>query len=336
MQFFDGYEQFRTGDNPGTYMRMAGYEASGVIGAGGGRQGNSTALYCLNSWFSRDWTWSGNTVSFGVAVMQTGRGALFSLAVGEDYITCYTDPVSGLVTLRWKPVNPGAPSDTEATVGYVTPIPGRWYYYEATIDRAAKTLTVFVNGKQDVSFTIPTPIIDAPTFSIIMNPWHHMPWPVMPEGQKYTETTRVFDDSYVQDGGRIGAIQISGRLPSSDIQRQWGVSSADPTSAHYVMVGTLPPDTTNRFIYTGENNKTDLFKSSGTLPDTGAIISQGIVALVRKATADPVSIIAKVDGQAVTFSNIGRSWEYRYAVMSASGYDKTAIEAATFGVTSQL
>jgi hypothetical protein len=47
-------------------------------------------------------------------------------------------------------------------------------------------------------------------------------------------------------------------------------------------------------------------------------------------------VIANIDGNTVTMSNISRGWEYRYTLMSPNGYDKAGIEAAEFGVRSVI
>lgn len=332
-QFFDGYEQFRTVDSPSSAMGWAGYTVRGDISAGGGRIGSSVALITLKSAFEREWAWGGDLLTVGFACRQAARGPIFGLkagaATGRDnpFILAYVDPVSALVTLTT--------GDDLSDVGYVTPLPGRWYFYEFEINRAAKTVQVFVNGKADVSYPLPDQIAASASVRMVFNPFDMMPGG-FPSDSPYIEDAKTFDDMYAQDGGRIGPIQISGRLPTGDRTTEWGTSSSDPSGAHFSMVGTLPPSVSDRFIYTGTTDKTDSFISAQTLPDNGAIISQGVIALVRKSTADPVSVIANVDGNAVSMDNISRKWEYRYTLMPAGGYDKTAIEAAEFGVKSVI
>ncbi|EEN0389526.1 hypothetical protein CVQ90_20410 [Salmonella enterica subsp. enterica serovar Bareilly] len=332
--YFDGYEQFRSTDtsNPGTFMRLAGYTVRGAISAGLGRLPASIGLYTLNSAYERDWTWGGDTLTIGFACKQQARGALFGLKVGDatgrdvPHVVVYTDPVSALVTIQTGP--------DQSEVGYVTPIPTRWYYYEVVMNRATKVIEVFVNGKSDVAYTLPDVIAASAVVRMVFNPFDMLP--SFPADANYKEDTKVFDDMYAQDGGRLGAIQISGRLPDGDRDTEWGVAGPNPTAAHNQMVGRLPPDMANMYIYTGTNDRHDSFVSSAKLPDNGAILAQGLIALVRKATADPVSIIANIDSHTVTLSNIGRNWEYRYAQFTTSGYDRAAIEAAEFGVRSVI
>lgn len=329
-QFFDGYEQFRTTDIPNGPMSMAKYITRGPLSAGGGRLGNSIGISTLNSAYERDWTWSGDTLTIGFACQQFNqRGALFGVKIGDEtgvdvpHIVAYTDPTSALITLQ--------SGVDQLEVGYVTPLPGRWYYYEVVMNRTTKVIQVWVNGKADVAYTLPNEIAAAATIRLVFNPFDMMAGVV-----DFIEDAKIFDDMYARDGGRLGAIQISGRLPNKDKDKQWGVSSPDPAGPHWAMVGVLPPDVNNRFVYTGTNNYHDSYTSGDPLPDNGNIISQGLIALVRKATADPVTIIANINGDTVNMSNIGRGWEYRYTLFSASGYDKASIEAAEFGVRSQL
>lgn len=333
-QFFDGFEQFRTLDKetPAAYMKMAGYSTRGVLTTGQGRIGRSICLFTLASAFERKWAWSGDTITVGFACMQQKRGALFGFKVGDETgrdvpsTTIYTDPQTGLVTIRNQ--------NGDLDIGYVTPLPKRWYYYEISANRNTGVVTVQVNGKDDVAFTLDADVKAASEITLVFNPFDMLP--SFPAEANYEEDTKQYDDMYVQDGGRLGPIQISGRLPSGDVAIGWNVSDEDPAYPHNRMVGVLPPDPSNRFIFTGVNDVYDAFNSSDALPDNGAIIAQGLVTLVRKATSDPVSVIANIDGNTVTMSNIGRQWEYRYTLLSPAGYDKTSIEAAIFGVRSVI
>lgn len=336
-QFFDGFEQFRTleDESPASFMKMAGYTTRGNITAGQGRIGMSVCLFVMSSAFERKWTWAGDTITVGFACMQQKRGALFGFKVGDatgfdvPNTSIYTDPQTGFVTIR--------NSDGLSDIGYVTPLPKRWYYYEISANRNTGVVTVRVNGKDDVEFTLDAAVKAATEITLVFNPFDMMPaFPPDPQGTVPVEDAKQYDDMYIQDGGKLGPIQITGRLPSGDVATGWSVSDDDPAYAHNRMVGILPPDPNNRFIFTGVNDVYDAFKSNNNLPDNGAIIAQGLVTLVRKATSDPVSIIANIDGNTVTMSNIGRQWEYRYTLLSAAGYDKTSIEAAVFGVRSVI
>lgn len=333
MDFYDGYEQFRTTETPTATMTWAGYRVRGDLSAGAGRLATSIGITTLSSAYERDWTWAGDVLTVGFACRQAARGPLFGLKVGDmtgrntDFMLVYIDPISALVTIET--------GNDQKEIGYVTPLPGRWYYYEVVMNRATRVVQVYVNGKADAEYQIPEPIASAATVRMVFNPFDMMPtsWP---EEYPYIEDNKTFDDMYARDGGRLGAVQISGRLPSGDRDKEWGISSSNPAGPHYPMVGTLPPAVNDRFIYTGTNDRHDSYISNFTLPDDGAILAHGLVTLVRKATADPVSVIANIDGNTVTMSNIKRGWEYRYTLMSTSGYDKAAIEAAEFGVRSVI
>lgn len=327
-RFFEGFEQFRVAEDqtPTYFMKMAGYRTRGEIATGTGRIGLSAALYLDVSAFEREWAWDGDAVTIGFAVRQQHRGPLFAVMAGEGdslavpHTLFYTDPETGFVTIKNQ--------DGSSEIGYVTPLPNRWYYYEITLLRAGRVATVRVNGKIDVAFDIDPAITAASSFRLVFNPFFLM--------ARVEDDTKQFDDVYIQDGTPLGPIQITGRLPSGDRAREWIGSDEDPLYPHNRLVGIVPPEPSDRFIFTAENDKHDSFVASATLPDDGEILAQGVVALVRKATADPVSIIANVDSNTVTMSNISKAWEYRYALVSAEGYDKTSIEAAEFGVRSVI
>lgn len=327
-EFYDGFEQFRTDETkPVTYfLDMAKYISRGNLESGAGRLSNSVALFTKSSSFEREWVWAGDTITIGFACRQSIRDPIFGIRMGEDigtevpHVLVHIDRESALVTV----------TDGETKeVGYVTPLPNRWYYYEVVLTKSTRTIEVFVNGKKDVTFTLPAIFAQSSTMRFVFNPYDLSPnW--------VTPADVVFDDLYIRDAGRLGPIQISGRLPTEDISREWMVSSEDPAGAHWAMVGTMPPNPNDKFIFTAENAKLDSFKSNVKLPDAGRIIAHGLVALVRKATADPVTIVASIDGNTVSMANINRSWEYRYTLFPAGAYDKAAIEGATFGVKTNL
>lgn len=334
MEFFDGFEQFRTGDKIATnsLLAMAGYAAFGEIGSGIGRLPGSTSMYTLTSRIEKTWTWSGDTLSIGFACRQAGRGGLLSLKLDpqanglDPHTVVYNDPLTGLVTIR--------NTDHAEEVGYVTPLKQRWYYYEFVITRSTSTMVVFVNGKEDVRFGIDPAITAAANVIITLNPFNFMTF--FPPEAEYKEAGMLFDDLYIRDGGRLGPVQISGRLPTADVSTEWNVSTASGTGLHFLQVGMLPPDLANRFIFTAENGKLDSFKSLGTLPENGDLISHGVIALVRKATADPVSVVTNVNDTTVTIDNVGRKWEYRYTLMSVDGWSIEDVQSAVFGVRSVI
>lgn len=325
-EFFDGFEQFRTGDKiPLTdFMGMAGYITRGELSSGAGRLSASNAIFTSVSQFAKEWVWDGDTITIGFAAQQNGRTALFGIRMGDSpgkdvpHVLVFTDVDSALINVT--------DGDT-LEVGYVTPLKSRWYYYEVVLTRSTRTIEIYVNGKRDVEYTLPDIFAQTSTMQFVFNPYD-----MLPSGQMVENV--IYDDMYIRDGGRLGPIQISGRYPTSDVTSEW--NPAEEGGTHFSQVGTMPPEPNDRFIFTAESDKLDTFKSTWKLPDDGRIISHGLVTLVRKATADPVSIVANIDSNTVTMANIGRSWEYRYTLFPAGGYNKSSIEAATFGVKSQL
>lgn len=330
MEFYDGFEQFRTGDKiaTNTLLAMAGYSTLGEINSGLGRLPGSTSMYTMTSRIDKEWTWSGDKLTIGFACRQAGRGGLLSLKLDpqatslDPHVVVYNDPTSGLVTIR--------NTDKSEEVGYVTPLKQRWYYYEFVLSKSTGTMTVFVNGKEDVAFAIDPAIVASANVIITMNPFNFMRF--FPPENEYVEMGMLFDDLYIRDGDRIGPVQISGRLPTADVSTEWNVSTTSGTGLHFLQVGLLPPDLPNRFIFSAENDKLDSFKSLGSLPENGELISHGVIALVRKATADPVSIIANVNNNTVTIDNVDRKWTYRYTLMPTSGWSLSDVESAVFGV----
>lgn len=306
----DGFEQFRETDRPETFMRMAGYVVQGAVATAGGHKSNSQSLACYRSSFSRTWTF-GAVLSIGFAVKFTDRGGLISVAAGTTTLACFTDPTTALINLGNE-------------VGYVTPLKDRWYYIEMVLDKAANTATIFVNGKPDVASALPADIQAASDITIRFNPY---------DAVEPDFGTRNYDDMYINDGARLGPIQITTRLPDGDRDTEWGVAGS---TSHNGAVGKLPPEVLDRFIYSFTDNAHDSFVSSQALPDAGAIMNIGLITLLRKATSDPLTVEVNIDSHTANLANIGRDWSYRYTIMGSNGYDASSIVASEFGVRVKL
>lgn len=311
MLFIDGFEQFRGIERPESYFRMASYIIDGSLAIGTGRKPSSSAIILQRSSLKREWRMTGSVFAFGAAVFFTERGGILSVKGDDDELVCWCDPVTGLVNLGNE-------------VGYVNPLKSRWYYFEMVIDRTAGTASVYVNGKLDVTCPLPAGLQGSAVQTVRMNPYNIV---------ANDFGNRVYDDFYMQDGGRLNPIQVTTRMPTGDRKREWGVAGA---ASHNGAVGVLPPDLLDRFIYTDINDAQDTFISGDLLPDQNPLISLGTITLLRKATVDPLSVEVNIDSQVQTLSNIGRDWTYRYSVMSSSGYDATSILGAEFGVRLKL
>lgn len=308
--FIDGFEQF-SGDRGPALMRMAGYQA-GAITIVAGRKGNSRAISCYRNSFTRSWTMAGNILSVGFAVYYDARGPLFSIGSGANNLYVWVDPTTGLLN-----VGTGL---TAATPGYVNPLLKRWYYFEVVMDKTAGTVTLFVNGKQDISAPLPSFITG--TLTLKYNPFELFSNP-----QDFG--TRNYDDIYITDGARIEPIQVSTRNPTGDGQDiDWSYTGA----ATRWQAVSPEINELDKFIYTAIDQNKNTFVSSSPLPDSNPIKYLQLITMFRKATSDPMSLDFNIDNQVKREANISRDWTFRYTPFDPSGYDAAGLTSAEFGV----
>lgn len=161
-----------------------------------------------------------------------------------------------------------------------TAIPARnvWYYYELVLDRAAKTVTVYINNTLDMVAPLPDAVTAMTNFDIT--------W-ITENGS----VTRI-DNLYLLDNlspngealvDRLGPIQVPLRLPTADAgPNNWATSSA--SGAHWPEVGILPPSSES-YIRSAVSGAQDLFLSNTAMP-IGDIIAVGMIALAQKGDID--------------------------------------------------
>ena len=308
--FIDGFEQFN-GDRGPALMRMAGYQA-GSITIVAGRKGNSRAISCYRNSFSRSWTMAGDTLSIGFAVNYNARGPLFAIGSGGNNLYLWVDPTTGLLNV--------GTSLVASTPGYVNPLLNRWYYFEMVMNRTAGTVTLFVNGKQDISATLPNFITG--TLTLTYNPFNLFSNP-----QDYG--TRSYDDIYINDGARIEPIQVSTRNATGDGEHiDWSFAG---TGTRWQAVSP-PINELDKFIYTAIDGNENSFVSSSPLPDSNPVRYLQLITMFRKATSDPMSLDFNIADQVKRESNISRDWTFRYTPFDASGFDAASLTSAEFGV----
>ncbi|QJI52249.1 hypothetical protein [Cronobacter phage JC01] len=309
--FIDGFEQF-DGDRTAALMRMAGYSVGGVTLAAG-RKGNSRSVSCYRATLSRAWSMVDNLLTLGFAVKFDQRGPLLSVGSGANQLYLWVDPETGLVNL--------GTGLAAGTPGYINPLKNRWYYFELQLDKSTSKATLFVNGKQDIS--IPLPSFITGNLTVLLNPFQLFVAPKEDYG------TRLYDDLYLNDGPRLGPIQVTSRFATADGSKTgW---SFDGAATRWQAVSP-PINELDKFIYTAIDGNENSFISGTSLPDNNPIRYLQLVTLFRKATSDPMSLDFNIGSQVKRESNISRDWTFRYTMMSASGYDADSIKAAEFGV----
>lgn len=304
--YMDGFD-WCEGETLSTVLPMMGYSVGVSVSTATGRLGVGKAITLYNAPMLRGWVVSGNLVSVGTAFMMGGRGGLLSLAAGGITVDVWADKSDGLIR------------SSNGGEGYVLPIASRWYYLEARVDRAAKTLQLFINGRLDSTSTLPDAFCADTALTVGLNPVH---------GEQ--ENSKQYDDFYIVNGERLGPIQITTRLPTATVQAEWGVYGA---ATHPAAVGKLPTDKLNRYIQSGTDGARDIFTSDKPLPNSNALVKLGVLTLMRRSTSEPVAVDMSIGSNVAKVTDLTKTWGYRYAFFDPTGYDSASIKDAPFGVT---
>lgn len=307
MPFIDGFEQFDKAENPAAEMRLANYTILGWVATGTGRK-SGRSLVCAGSSVSRAWPWSGDRFSVGFAFRFDKRGALIQFNNG--------------VVLALD-VSTGRPYFTAAEVGNAGPVKNRWYYCEIELRRNARQMIVWFNGRQDFIGTMPEELASANTVTCRLNPWNAVADDV--------NTTKMYDDFYMNDGERIQPMQIMTRFPNVDAGPNEWAPSVSPTSAHWAMVGPVPTDKLDRYLIANVTGAEESFTSTAQLPDSNDVLALGLVSLVRKTTVDNLTLTMKFGGRDIPNTDIPMNWGYRYSDVPVQGDTSDTILAEEFG-----
>lgn len=316
--FFDGFEQFAKTDRPGTLLRMAGYGFSGEPTIAAGRRSGTSSITLYRGHLQRTQAASGGVLSVGFAMSMDKRGPIFGIyTVGatSPSVLVRSDADTGLVYV--------GPADGTASPGYVSPMLSRWYYFEVEIDQTAAQVRLYVNGKLDNTQTLPAEVASAGALDLRLNPY---------DAVENDSGMRSVDDFYINDGARIGPIQVTTRFPTATPTADWGVAGA---GAHHDAVSP-PVNMLDKYIYSGTADASDQFISATTLPDQGAVRYVQLMTLYRKATSDPMGIELNLGQNVTTLTNIPRDWTYTYTPMPSAGLTPENISATEFGVKLKL
>lgn len=241
--------------------------------------------------------------------------------------------ILGVVDMDW-------PSFITMGGGNGTAIPARnvWYYYEVTIDKTAKTATLYINNTLDMVCPISAEAALKTSFDF---QWQSENGAVSRIDDIYFVDTAAPNGELLID--RIGPITIPLRLPTSDAgPNNWVPSSA---GSHWSAVGLLPPSSES-FIRSATSGAQDLFLSNTALP-AGAgsaetpIIAVGVVALAMKGDIDnrQLGLIVGAPGatqKEIIDTTLSVVPEYSYAVFEKApgnvAWDAANTVSTPFGV----
>lgn len=311
--FMDGFEQFDKSDRLAVDMRRADYTVGSNVSMAAGRANGSRAIACSRASVERSFAWLEPIIAVGVAVKFNGRGG--TLKIG---------PVELIIDSE-----DGAPSFLGIRGG-LRPIVDRWYFIEFVLDKNEATVSLFINGKPDGVAPMPVALLSSTSITVTLNPFS-LPTSLIAEKPATDYATRTYDDLYVADGVRVQPIQITTRFPTEDRETDW---LTEATGNHSTILGKLPVEVLDRYIFSNEEGARDGFKSSTVFPDGAKPVALGAVGLFRKTDNVYAAIEFDVAGRTTRVDNIGSDWKYAYAYVDVADTDTTdSIVAAEFGIT---
>lgn len=264
MIHIDGFEQFAGEQSPAAALQRAEYLTSGQWALVGTK--NGIGLGGRQSWISRSLVWTSTKFSTGFAHQFDGRGSVAWVKVGNKVVHLWMNPDTGLPNLN-------------ENIGGALPTANRLYYYEIEIDRANGLVSLFINNRFDVSYSIGEVAAQLVEVGLgYVQPSVYRP-DVTPAPQD--NSTKTFDDFYMRDGARLGPIAVTTRFPGIDKHVEW--FRADSTKAHAVSMSMHPPKPLDNYVASNLVGAEDAFTSPMALANDNAIVATGLVVLARKS-----------------------------------------------------
>lgn len=311
--FMDGFEQFDKSERLALDMRRAEYTLQGSVSLGDGRYDGSRALVFMRSSARRTFAWTQPVLAVGTAVRFSSRGGV--LSVGD--INVVIDSIDGAPFFLDK-------------VGGLRPIRDRWYYIELVLDRGAATASLFINGRADGVATLPSTMMAMTSVLVTLNPYG-LATSRLDDDAPQDNATRWYDDFYVSEGKKYDPIQVTTRFPDHDVATAW---RTEAEGSHSEILGSLPVDVLDRYVFTNVDGARDAFTSEKGFPDGGAPVALGAIGLFRKTDNVYAAVEMDIAGRTARVEDIKQDWTYNYRYVEVTPLDTVgSIQGAPFGIT---
>lgn len=313
--FMDGFDQLRGWADVKDGLEKCGYTVTGTPTMETGRVATQLAL-SLNDTasMSRTITSGATKVVFGFAFR----------AVGKRH-TLFT--VDNVVTLTWNEEN--GKLGINGGTGTAILLLDLWYYIEIVIDKTTSVVEVYVNNGLDITAALPSSAMAVTNYK--------MTWSGVATSQYMIDDVVFIDNSTGKYQDRFGPVQITSRLPTADVDKEWSPSTGND---HYPLVYNQPP-IEDRFIQSNESGAIDTFLSNTVVPNTAQIIAVGLTVLNKKSDVDnrQLGMVIGQKGQPqkeVIDTMLSTTEKYSYAVFetnqSNQDWNDERLSLAPFGV----
>lgn len=311
LQFMEPFDQYDGQDkNLLAALNSGGYKSTGNVAIVPGRTTASRALQ-FEAPISRTFTTTATSIVIGFAYCaQTIRSTIVS--------------IKDVGALEWP-----ATLSFGSTLGVATPIIGSWYYYELVINKAAKSLDVYINDELDFSAPLPDAVQFMQDFEVTWSAAN-------------ATGAKLLDDIVVIDGGtggitsRVGPVRVDVRLPTEDVISEFSPSIE---GSHFSLVDKVPPQD-GAYVKSDTSGAVDTFRSATPLPD-GDPIATGMCVIARKSDIDGrqlgmITGDAKGVFEEVRQTNLSTSDTFNYAVFETapdgSKWTRATVESTPFGI----
>ena len=321
--FIDGFEEFYGAGSPGALLTRAEYATAGTWSVVAGRSSlaNSSALAGSRANLGRTFDFVGDKFSCGVAHLFDARGSILFLKSGAAEVTLWMHEETGLPMMN-------------DNSGGALPTKNRWYYYELEIDRAADTVSLFINNRLDSTMAMPAGFDAASEITVGIG---YRPVGEYRPGASYPDQgNKYIDDFYARSAERIGPIIVSTRFPSLDVNVEW--FKASTTMTHAESLSQHPPDPLDSYVAADTIGKEDRFASSDLLANANPILATSITVMARKAPTLNAKLGVFMGGNAGADARsanitVATDWVTHYiAFEKDDGDTKAGIEASQFGI----
>lgn len=315
LKFMDGFDQLKGVADPVKGLAQCGYTATGGVTLAPGRTATQIAVQLADTAsLVRVFPSPQSQVVFGFAFKAVGgRMPLLS--------------IKSVGTLTWDGVN--GKLSMAGGQGTAILLLELWYYIEVVLDKAAATLTVYVNNGKDFEAALPTganPLTE-----------YELTWASASKMQLLIDDLVFIDAENGKYINRVGPVAITSRLPMVDVDKEWSPSTG---TDHYPLVYNQPP-VDGKYIQSNTSGAVDTFLSNTPLPQTTGIVAVGMTVLCKKSDVDNrqlgMCIGQKSAAQKVVIdTELSTEPQYSYAVFETNqtglDWNDERLSQAPFGV----
>lgn len=334
-KFCDGFDHYAdigvSGTNLQDYLQAAGYTVRNAspttFAVVAGRRDGARALRfnvaqssTVNASLSWGFSTTSNKVVFGFAL----KAGLSRMRIAR---------VENIVDIEWDATTGKLRVGEELGVNPL--ILNAWYYFEIEIDKTANEVKIFANNELQLSV--------APSSTLTTQ--YTIVW-----GQTGTAPNageQTLDDFYAIDGegsrnnARLSPVEVTSRMPTADVTKEWEVVGAGSETPHYSIVSQLSPGGEDKpYLQSNTAGATDMYRSNVTLPNNNQIFAVSVVAYARKGDLDDrkLGLVTQTAGGSPTEIQVPLTEAYKYYQASfetAPGggeWNQNNVESLEFGI----